>query len=68
MAIATIGKLNFVIAIIPLMMIISSFSNSYGEEGGKAQCGFSLSAGTDLKSKYAMFALLPRVALPPHKN
>lgn len=65
-----LGKLNFVITIILLMIIVSSFSNSYGEEDGKIKWGFSLSAGTDQKSKndLMMFALLPRVDLPLHKN
>jgi len=65
-----LGKLNFVITIISLMIIISSFSNAYGGEDGKVQWGFSLSAGTDQKSKndLMMFALLPRVDLPLHKN
>jgi hypothetical protein len=65
-----LGKLNFVITIVSLMIIVSSFSNSYGGEDGKVQWGFSLSAGTDQKSKndLTMYALLPRVDLPLHKN
>ena len=70
MAIATIGKLNFFVTIISLIIIILSFSNSYGEEDGKARWGFSLSAGTDQKSKndLTMYDFLPRVDLPLHKN
>jgi hypothetical protein len=65
-----LGKLIFFVTIISLVIIISSFSNSYGGEDGKVQWGFSLSAGTDQKSKndLTMFALLPRVDLPLHKN
>ena len=70
MAIAKIGKLNFVITIISLVIVVLSFSNSYGEEDGKIKWGFSLSLGTDQKSKndLTMYAFLPRVDLPFHKN
>ncbi|MGB9629713.1 MAG: outer membrane protein [Thermodesulfobacteriota bacterium] len=50
--------------------MVSSFSNTYGEEDRKIQWGFSLSAGTDQKSRndLVMYSLLPKIDLPLHKN
>jgi hypothetical protein len=66
MAIAKIGKLNFVITIISLVIVVLSFSNSYGEEDGKIKWGFSLSLGTDQKSKndLTMYAFYPGSIYP----
>lgn len=67
------GILNgrHLICVVIFLVAIGSFTpSSYGEEDGKTKWGFSLSAGTDQKSKndLTMFALLPRVDLPLHKN
>jgi len=68
-----LSKLNFVMTIISLMIIVSSFSNSYGEEDRKTKWGFSFSVGpnADLfhdQPDLTIIAFLPRVDLALHKN
>ena len=62
--------MHFFWAILSFIIIILSFSNSYGDEDRKTKWGFSFLAGTNARDDpgFAHFALLPRAAWALHKK